>query len=960
MHSTNLSRCCVSVRATTIGLILCLLSTSTPAAPQAIVALAKESSTSFAFWFRASRLPKLIQGQGKAKQQEKQSDRDAKVSRIQIFPGDLTVQLDQQVRFSAIAYGADGVPVSGVKIKWGLLAEGRKKLASISPQGEFRAFSAGKVKISAEGGGRKAQADIVVPNGQRLPRPTDRPDSVRAVSNRKPSSGIGNNGSNSPPKDGSKQSARKQQTSQDSDVKTLVKSRKKTAFAHRRSTAAAMPLLPGDGWNDDNYPSSSDPRNGVGSSPGAPLDGGAGSGNFEFAAPILGLPGRGISISLGAAYNSRVWNKSGNQITFDIDRGWPAPGFSLGFGKLLGMGVYNGGMLVDADGTRHSYAGTVSPYGSFSHFVGHTTDGSFIDYWYTTGNGGGIVNAEARLPNGTVITYGAAGPGAVYPTAIEDANGNYIVITYVANAGPRIETIVDTLARTVQFSYDSNNLLTAITGPGLGDNSVRTLARFHYHQLSLSAGFSGLTTVARDSNPWVVDAIYYPGTSTGYYFGDSDSYSSYGMLAKVVEQRGMSLSSSSANDMGTVTPGQTTRTETYNYPLSPDYSLTDAPTYTSMTQSWSRDGTNSDSAITTYEVHENSTPRTVAITLPNGTKSTQYSFNNPGNYNDGLIYYDETRDSANILLQSSSSTWAQGAYDSPRPTRVEKTDERGQTTAAEFSYGTVFNQVTEVRDYDYGGSTLLRATRSTYQNSDNYTGHWTTFDYQGRHIFSLPLSVEVYASDYATRVSRTEYQYDGQILSAAPNVVRHSQEFNPHAEAEGYCYTDNDWSDGDCNGSCLPNCPECIQDPTCDGNCPQIYVCPYNSSTDYRGNVTQITSYANATPETPTDPVTETRGYDVTGNLVTASTSCCQQTSFNYTTDTQYAYPQSKTRGSATDVYAQVTTNAIYDFNTGLTLSAADANGRQSQTTYDQALCAPQSQLHPPVRTLILPTTTQR
>ena len=66
MHSTNSARCYVSVRATTIGLILCLLSTSTPAAPQAIVALAKESRISFAFWFRASGLPKLIQGQGNA------------------------------------------------------------------------------------------------------------------------------------------------------------------------------------------------------------------------------------------------------------------------------------------------------------------------------------------------------------------------------------------------------------------------------------------------------------------------------------------------------------------------------------------------------------------------------------------------------------------------------------------------------------------------------------------------------------------------------------------------------------------------------------------------------------------------------------------------------------------------------------------------------------------------------
>ena len=68
------------------------------------------------------------------------------------------------------------------------------------------------------------------------------------------------------------------------------------------------------------------------------------------------------------------------------------------------------------------------------------------------------------------------GPGAVYPTSIKDPNGNYITITYVNNSGPRIQTIVDTLNRIINFHYDANNFLTAITGPGL-NNSTRTLVR---------------------------------------------------------------------------------------------------------------------------------------------------------------------------------------------------------------------------------------------------------------------------------------------------------------------------------------------------------------------------------------------------------------------------------------------------------------------------------------------------
>lgn len=929
MRLTNLFRH-ISVRAISIGLTLSLMIASTPAAPQTIVAVAKESSVSFLFWFRASGLAKTLQLQGapSASLQEKQADRDAKVSRIQIFPGDVTIDLSDRVRFSAVAYDPDGNAIGGIKVKWSAQSVIPGLRVRISQLGEFEGMSPGSFVVAVEAVGKTTQVTVVVRPGvlrnlNLTPTTSPRQVSSRDVPAVKVGSRVG------PP-----------QTKTASGTYRSGRVKNRAVVAAKRSHAALVPVLPGDGWDDSNYSTADDPGNGVGNPPGAPLDGGAGSGNFQFAAPVYGAPGRGINIALGLAYNSRVWNKADNQINFDNDRGWPAPGFSLGFGKLLGMGVLHGGMLVDADGTRHGYTGSITGYSWGTNGVMHTTDGSFIDYSYWTSTGGGITNAQARLANGTVINYGAPGPGAVYPTSIEDANGNLITITYLNNAGPRIQTITDTLNRTISFYYDYNNLLTAITAPGLS-GGTRTLVRLHYHQLNLSQynnyGFSTtVSAAARDPYPWVVDAIYYPATSTGYWLNDSDSYSTYGMLAKVVEQRGMGFSAASLNDMGSVSQGQTTRTETYNYPLSPDYSLTDAPAYTSMTESWTRDGTNFDSAITTYAVNENSSPRTVTITLPNGTKSTQQSFNHPGQYDDGLVFYDETRDAANTLLQSSSATWQPGAYDSPRPLRVEKTDERGQMTAAEFSYGSVYNQVTEVRDYDYVGTTLLRATRTTYQNSANYTN---------RHIFNLPLNVEVYASDNVTRVSRTEYQYDGQTLSAAQNVVQHDQAANPHAADEGYCYSGPDWSDGDCNGSCLPNCPECIQDPTCDGYCPQIYYCPYDSSTDYRGNVTQVTSYADAT--NLTGPMMETRRYDVTGNLVTASTACCEQTSINYTVDTQYAYPLSQTRGSATDPYAQVTSSATYDFYTGLGLSATDANGRQAQTSYDANTLRPVSATSP-------------
>ncbi len=585
-------------------------------------------------------------------------------------------------------------------------------------------------------------------------------------------------------------------------------------------------------------------------------------------------------------------------------------------------------MIIEADGTRHAFAGSIQPYSYGQMFTGHTADGSFIDY-KTWKNASGVMTwAEVNLPNGTQIHYYCQGPGGVFPTQIIDANGNFITITYVNNTGPRIQTITDTLNRSINFHYDASNLLTAITTPGLG-GGTRTLARIGYRQLSITPSnysFSGLNALVRDPYPYGINSIYYPGTNTGYWFGDGDSYSTYGMIAKVSQRRGMSFSAGSLNEQGTITSsGLSTQEQTYSYPLSPSApggsSLTDAPTYETLTETWTRDGTLTDQAITTYDVHQEANPRTISITLPNGTKSTQTSHNAPGSFLDGLVFQDQTIDASDTVLRSSNVTWQAGAYDTARPIRTEATNhEINKKTATVFEYGASYNQVIGSYDYDYSDpavtpSVLLRATRTQYLNNSNYIS---------RHIFNLPVLVEVFAGDNTTRVSRTDYQYDGQTLTDAPGVVQHAYNHNPYAPQYEVCDC-NQWDHWQI---------ECLQ-----WNC--YWTSDYLWITDYRGNVTQVTTYADAV--NATGPVVETRRYDITGNMVTATSSCCAQTSVGYTLDTQYSYPQSQIRGSATDGYAQVTTAATYDFNTAAILSATDANGRTSQTSYLAESLRPQS-----------------
>lgn len=935
-------------RALCLALMMSLFATSTPAVPQTVVAVARETRASLAFWFNASGWRKavatLVQGPKLGtRQQEKQKHRDGLVERIQIYPGNATVDMNAQVQLSAVAYDKDDTAVGGVKIKWSGQDINSGRRPKLTQRGLFEATIAGSFNVMAEGAGKTAAVTIVVRPGPER-KMNIAPTNTRSVSTRDLPSTIGARLDSSNQSVARNSKGRASKTKRRDSFKRAHSSSLKSAPVSSSPGSASTPLLPVDGWNDGNYFSADDPVNRVGNPPGAAMDEGSGSANFQIAAPVLSLPGRGIDISLGLAYNSRLWNKAESQISFDNDRGWPAPGWSLGFGKLLAMGVFKGAMIVDADGTRHGYTGSITEFPWGTTFVGHTTDGTFIDYTYTSGIGGPIVSAQAKLPNGTIINYGAPGPGAVYPISIEDPNGNYIIITYVNNAGPRIQSIADTLNRPINFHYDSNNLLTAITGPGL-NNTERTLVRLNYRQISLNYSFNGLTPGVRDPQPWVLNAIYYPATNTGYWFGESNSYSTYGMLARVSERRNMSFSAASLNDQGTVTfAGENTREEIYNYPLttsdSGGSSLTDAPTYTSLTEIWTRDGVNTDQAVTNYSSQPNASPRTVTITLPNGTRNIQYSHNfsslpdtDPLKALDGLVYQDQTFAANNNLLQSSFVTWERGAYESPRPTRVEATNELLQMTATEFSYGAVYNQVTEVRNYDYGGVSPIRVTRTQYENSQSYTGQQLNSGHVGRHIFNLPLGVEVFAGDGATRVSKTDYQYDGQTLTARPGVVNHNAAFNPHANAEGYCFWDIDWNDPDCTGQCMPELLGC------NGFCREIWVCPYDPSTNARGNVTQITTYANAEPAT--SPVVETRRYDIAGNMVTVSTSCCEQTSFDYTVDTQYAYPLSQTRGSATDVFAQVMTSATYDFNTGLELSAIDANGRIVTTIHHASTLRP-------------------
>ncbi len=897
--------------------------------------------------------------------------------RIVIRPGNTTVLQGQMVDFTATAFRGSET-VSGINFRWSISAAANNQPSRPIGNGQFRATKPGRyiVKASAESLSAETEITVVANPGNGVmrllqKRNSDLTDAERqqiarwratgALTSRDISSrntysitaertlgridkqkrDKATKESEAVLKAATKSEIKQKNTGKEGDLGISTNERRRGgpsadngAEEDRRTAAPAKPTTPmfwsADplGWDSGNWATADDVVNWVGRPRGGAPHRGAGNGNYNLTTPAISLEGRGINIDLNLEYNSRLWSKSGTMMTYNADAGFPAPGWNLGFGRMYYTGSTGGCMDVAPDGTRRSYDGSNTVYtsgGVYNHlFTGYSTDGSLIDYscGYQAWNGYQSLWGYASLANGTTITYGAPTTNydQIFPTKIQDAHGNYINISYVNDHGPEIDTITDTLGRTITFNYESGRLI-SITAPGY-NGTTRTYVRLHYAQQTLSYGFdSGLTTSVANGTPYQLDAIYYPDTNTGYWFGETDSYSSYGMIAKVISQRGMGWTGSSGTQ-GTVTAGTNNRQEVYNFPMTSTSTLTDAPGYSSHTETW--DGIDTSAAVTYYTVTNPSGSQVITLTKPDGSKNKQSSYLNPGNYTDGMFFQNETLDPSNNVLDKTKMYLASGAYGSSRVTSIERTDEKNQMTKTEFTYGSNYNQVTAQKEYDYG-PTLYREKRFTYENGTIYTT---------RHIFSLVKTVEDYDNSN-NRLTRTEYIYDTGTLGDADGVVQHFYTHDPYTSVLT-------------NGACLTfNHPEC----TFEGQTIYIgeemlafyceceeyqQVSAYDWTTMYRGNLTSVTNYETVDNSTASGAITQTYTYDMTGNQLTASTSCCQQISSTYSTATQYSKPDSVTKGSS-DPYSshRITQSATYDANTKVPITTTDFNGLATTITYD-------------------------
>lgn len=531
-----------------------------------------------------------------------------------------------------------------------------------------------------------------------------------------------------------------------------------------------------------------DPMNRTGGSGEDPL-----SRNYNWSAPLINLPGRaGLDLGLSLSYNSLVWTRSGNYITFDDDAGFPSPGFRLGFPVIQGQffnseANKNAFMLITPNGSRVELrqVGTSALYEAVdsSHLlldsttmVMRTTDGVQFSYlWY--GND-------------------------FQCTQIKDRNGNFITVNYT---GPgRIDTIVDTLGRTIQFNYDTSNYPISITQTWGGQSQPHVWASFEYYpNVQIQTNFTNLTAVGPSAIKALSKVILDDNSSYAF------DYTSWGQIWKIYNY---------------AADGHLLAYRAYNLPGNNLTPQTDCPRFTDRhdwAEDWNRGGplgsaglpAGAEGEVHTYHTIPAGTSWTlpdgitnesglmVQVTQPDGTYNKIYFAGTAGTstgWRRGLPSLIETYGKTTpgqgsaIKQRSQVSSWTQDTLGvsytlNPRSEETNVYDfnasgqiqnrARTKVTYVPFAVGdgTVCNLPQDVLEYQANATTVLRRTRTEYVPADGA--------YTSRRIIGLVNEKKLYEVDpntlSETLMSRVVFFYDeaGSILgNDAP--VQHDSAYN--------------------------------------------------------------------------------------------------------------------------------------------------------------------------------------
>ena len=507
-----------------------------------------------------------------------------------------------------------------------------------------------------------------------------------------------------------------------------------------------------------------DPRE-VGVRPTGTYWGGAGeqidlrSGNLNFTTPLLKAVGRGgTGVGFGLAYNSENWRQDPGgtwQLGRDLGYGY---GWRLQAGSLTP--VYSTYWTLDhyafIDSTGAEYSLNVNTNGVWSS--------QESIYVYYDSNAGRL-----HFRDGSFWVLGAISAGteqdagSMYPTLIEDSNGNQIILNYKngvgvtqSNSSSRISTIEDVRgqgAADYTFSYNSDAIphLTGIT------NSIGTAENYtlSYNTMTLCDAFACTATYGTWTFLGTLTATAV-NTSTGFQYWTNNNGAGDGDMTQVTFPYGGHIRWAA----GTFTyDGNVSQGEVNSRYLSMSAGATEG--YYNIQYS-----TYADSFFHTYTVIDDadglgekawtfSSTTGPGYGLMNSLESRPkhwYYPNVAGSLNDA---YTWTADSAGNQYISVDLT----TEDDYNPTSIQK-----QTKQTLDQYG----NLTQMQVYNYGNlSTPARTYTNTYVNTSAYTS---------LYILNRLLTSSV--TDGTNTTTLASNTYDCCTLTSASGMSEHDSGYS--------------------------------------------------------------------------------------------------------------------------------------------------------------------------------------
>jgi RHS repeat-associated protein len=510
-----------------------------------------------------------------------------------------------------------------------------------------------------------------------------------------------------------------------------------------------------------------------------------GSKNFNWALPLVNLPGRaGHDLNLTLYYNSLVWVRQGNAMQYNPDTGNPSPGFKLGFPSIQKQFI---------DGETSNWAVMlITPAGGRVKMRWKTsstfeaTDGSYMQL--TMYSGGAVL----RTKDGTQYTFDNTANGEKRCREIKDRNGNYITIGY--DGLGRVQSATDTLGRVINFIYNGNGMLYQLTQSRGTSGHTDLLAQFDYGDQWISGPYfvdaqGNLLTMYYPEDAFaVLTQVWIPDGVTHQF-----SYSGLGQVYKIrrLAPNGTELSHS-----------------WYNLPHTPDVpnvALHDAPRFTER-RDWIKYGVlQQDQTVSTiYGAASDGSMTQVTPPDPTPTDPTDNvvykEFFATTGWQTGLTTGTEVW-VGGVKKKWTSVAWTQdntsSSYqENPRPIETNVYDEAGNRRRTTIDYTEGYSLPTHVREWaGPNGDEFLRLTATSFQLAAPYLD---------KRLIGLPYQRIIYDGPTGAIVSKVIFQYDlgNEFRQFHGDATQHDPAYNTSFEWRGNVWSvarfdanyPNDWN----------------------------------------------------------------------------------------------------------------------------------------------------------------------